>query len=59
VIGGVAGTAIGAAATGTGGGALAGAAIGATAGGLVGAAATPDDGCYVRTRSGRMRRVAC
>jgi osmotically inducible lipoprotein OsmB len=57
VIGGVAGTAIGAAAGRSVGGAVAGGLIGATAGGLIGAATA--EPCYVRTRSGRVRRVAC
>lgn len=58
-IGGVAGTAIGAASGGTVGSAVAGGVIGATAGGLIGAATAPPEPCYVRTSSGRLRRVAC
>jgi uncharacterized protein YcfJ len=57
-IGGVAGTAIGAAAGGSVGSAVAGGLIGATAGGVIGAATTPQT-CYVRTRSGYNKRVAC
>lgn len=59
LIGGAAGTVVGAAAGGTGGSALAGGLIGATAGGLIGAATAPSEPCYVRTRTGRLRRVAC
>ncbi len=51
VIGGVAGRSVG--------GAVAGGVIGAAAGGLLGAATTPPEPCYVRTRSGNLRRVAC
>ena len=59
LIGGAAGTAIGAVSSGTVGGALAGGAIGAVAGGVIGAATAPREPCYVRTRSGALRRVAC
>jgi uncharacterized protein YcfJ len=59
VIGGAAGTAIGAASGGTVGSAVAGGAIGAAAGGVIGAATAPSEPCYVRTRSGRLRRVSC
>ena len=58
VIGGVAGTAIGAVAGRSVGGAVAGGLIGAGAGALIGSA-TAAEPCYVRTRSGRTRRVAC
>jgi len=58
-IGGVAGTVIGAAAGRSVGGAVAGGLIGATAGGLIGAATAPSEPCYVRTRSGRLKRVSC
>jgi hypothetical protein len=41
-------------------GAVAGGMIGAGVGALIGAAtASPDEPCYRRTRSGRVRRVAC
>lgn len=56
VIGGAAGTGIAAA---TGGSLLGGAAIGAVAGGVLGAATAPSEPCYVRTRGGRLQRVAC
>jgi uncharacterized protein YcfJ len=59
VIGGVAGTAIGAATGGTVGSAVAGGLIGGAAGGLIGASTASGEPCYVRTRSGRVRRVAC
>jgi uncharacterized protein YcfJ len=60
LIGGAAGAVIGGVAGGTGGSALAGGAVGAVAGGLIGAATAPRGGpCYVRTASGRLRRVAC
>jgi hypothetical protein len=51
VIGGVAGHSVGAA--------LAGGVIGAAAGGLIGAATAPPEPCYIRTRSGKLRRVSC
>lgn len=51
VIGGVAGNSVGAA--------VAGGVIGAAAGGLIGAATTPPEPCYIRTRSGKLRRVSC
>jgi hypothetical protein len=57
-IGGVTGAAIGGIAGRSAGAAVAGGAIGAVAGGIIGHATTPRD-CYVRTRSGRVRRVAC
>ncbi len=57
VIGGVAGTVIGAAAGRSVGGAVAGGLIGAGAGALIGSATA--EPCYVRTRSGRTRRVSC
>jgi hypothetical protein len=73
VVGGATGAAVGGLAGGTVGSALAGGLIGAAAGGLLGAAATPPpppppppgavpyppEDCYVRTPSGRMRRVPC
>lgn len=61
VIGGATGAVIGGVAGRTGGAALAGGAIGAAAGGLIGAATAPDarGRCYVRTSSGKLRRVAC
>lgn len=55
LIGGGAGAAIGAAATGTGGGALAGGLIGAATGAIVGAATTPER-CYW---SRRYQRTVC
>lgn len=58
-IGGVAGTAIGAATGGTVGSAVAGGLIGGAAGGLIGASTARGEPCYVRTRSGHLRRVAC
>jgi osmotically inducible lipoprotein OsmB len=59
VLGGVTGAVIGGAATGRAGGALAGGVIGAAAGGMLGAATAPREPCYIRTASGRLRRVAC
>jgi hypothetical protein len=72
VVGGATGAAVGGLAGGSLGSALAGGLLGAAAGGLIGAASTPppppppgavpyppDEGCYVRTRSGRMRPVPC
>ena len=57
-IGGVAGGVIGGVATNSVGGALAGGVIGAAAGGII-ADATRPGRCYVRTESGRLRRVRC
>jgi hypothetical protein len=59
LIGGGTGAVIGGVASGTVGGAVAGGVLGAAAGGLIGAATTPAEPCYVRTRSGRLRAVAC
>ena len=59
VIGGATGAVIGGVAGRTGGAALAGGVIGAAAGGLIGAATAPRGPCYVRTSSGKLRRVAC
>lgn len=57
LIGGTGGAIIGGAATGTAGGAVAGGLLGGVAGAMVGnATAEP---CYVRTRSGHLRRVRC
>lgn len=53
------GALIGAASTGTPQGAWAGAAIGGVAGGVIGAIVAPDGKCYVKTRRGYMKRVAC
>jgi osmotically inducible lipoprotein OsmB len=53
------GAVIGGVATRSVGGAVAGGVIGAAAGGLIGAAAAPPEPCYVRTRTGRLRRVEC
>ncbi len=57
LIGGGAGALIGGAATGTAGGAVAGGLLGGVAGAMIGGATA--EPCYVRTRSGRVRRVAC
>ena len=57
LIGGGTGAVIGGVASGTAGGAVAGGLIGAAAGGLIGAATA--EPCYVRTRSGKMKRVSC
>ncbi len=59
VVGGTTGAVIGGVASRTAGGALAGGLIGAAAGGILGAALTPDEPCYIRTRSGRLRPVPC
>jgi hypothetical protein len=58
-VGGTAGAVIGGVASRSVGGAVAGGVIGAAAGGLLGAATAPEEPCYARTRSGRLRRVAC
>ena len=58
VIGGGTGAVVGGIASNSASGALAGGLVGAVAGGIIGAATTPDP-CYVRTRSGRLRRVRC
>ena len=58
LIGGAAGGIIGGVATNSVGGALAGGVIGAAAGGII-ADATRPGRCYVRTESGRLRRVRC
>ena len=58
VVGGAAGALVGGLASNTVGGVVAGGVIGAAAGGLIGAATAPDR-CYVRKRSGQLRRVAC
>jgi multisubunit Na+/H+ antiporter MnhB subunit len=50
---------IGGATRGTVGGALTGGVIGAMAGGLIGAAVTEPRPCWVRTRSGALRRAWC
>jgi hypothetical protein len=59
VIGGATGAVIGGVAGGSGSAALAGGAIGAAAGAVIGAATTPSGPCYVRTSSGKLRRVSC
>jgi hypothetical protein len=59
VIGGATGAVIGGVAGRSGGAALAGGAIGAAAGGIIGAATAPQGPCYVRTSSGKLRRVSC
>ena len=58
LIGGGTGALIGGLASNSVGGALAGGAIGAVTGAVI-ADATRPGYCYVRTRSGRHRRVAC
>lgn len=61
-VGAGAGAVIGAASTGTPQGGWAGAAIGGATGGLLGYLLTPAyvaEPCYVRTRRGKLRRVAC
>jgi hypothetical protein len=58
LIGGAAGGVVGGIATNSAGGALAGGVIGAAAGGII-ADATRPGRCYVRTESGRLRRVRC
>jgi len=57
-IGGAAGGIIGGVASNSVGGALAGGVIGAAAGGII-ADQTRPGRCYVRTASGRLRRVRC
>jgi hypothetical protein len=59
VIGGATGAVIGGVAGGSGSAALAGGAVGAAAGAMIGAATAPQGPCYVRTSSGKLRRVAC
>lgn len=59
LLGGATGAVIGGVAGGSAGAALAGGVIGAAAGGLIGAATTPPEPCYMRTRSGKLRRVSC
>jgi len=59
LIGGATGAVIGGVAGHSAGAALAGGVIGAAAGGLIGAAITPPEPCYIRTRSGKLRRVRC
>ncbi len=59
LIGGTTGAVIGGVAGGSAGAAVAGGVIGAAAGGLIGAATAPAEPCYVRTRSGKLRRVSC
>ena len=58
LIGGGTGAVIGGIASNSVGGALAGGLIGAAAGAII-ADATRPGYCYVRTRSGNLRRVAC
>ena len=53
------GAVVGGLARGTVGGAFAGGVIGAVAGGLIGAAVTEPRRCWVRTRSGELRRGWC
>jgi hypothetical protein len=59
LLGGATGAVIGGVAGGSAGAAVAGGVIGAAAGGLIGAASAPPEPCYVRTRSGHLRRVSC
>jgi osmotically inducible lipoprotein OsmB len=58
IIGGGTGAAIGGITSESAGGALAGGLVGAAAGGIIGAALTSEP-CYIRTRSGKLRRVRC
>lgn len=58
LLGGAAGGVIGGVASNSVGGAVAGGVIGAAAGGII-ADATRPGRCYVRTASGRLRRVRC
>jgi hypothetical protein len=59
LIGAGTGAAVGGLTRGTLGGAATGGVIGAVAGGLIGAALTQPYRCWVRTSSGRLRRVWC
>lgn len=59
VIGGAAGAVIGGVAGSGSGAVVAGAVAGAAAGGIIGAMTVRNGKCYVRTSSGRLRRVAC
>ena len=59
LIGGAAGATIGGLATRSTGGALAGGLIGAVAGGIIADETRPRGRCYVRTSSGKLRRVSC
>lgn len=59
LLGGATGAVVGGLAGGSVGAAVAGGAIGAAAGGIIGHATAPREGCYVRTRSGRLRAVPC
>jgi hypothetical protein len=59
LLGGGTGAIVGGLARGSVGGAFTGGVIGALAGGLIGAAVTPTTPCYVRTRSGGLRRAWC
>jgi len=59
LLGGTTGAIIGGVAGRSAGAAVAGGLVGAAAGGLIGAATTPPEPCYVRTYSGRLRRVPC
>jgi hypothetical protein len=59
LIGGATGAVIGGVAGHSAGAALAGGILGAAAGGIIGAATAPPEPCYIRTRSGKLRRVPC
>jgi outer membrane lipoprotein SlyB len=57
LLGGTAGAVVGGVASNSVGGAVAGGVIGAAAGAIIGNATSKP--CYVRTRSGNLRRVSC
>jgi osmotically inducible lipoprotein OsmB len=59
LIGGTTGAVIGGVTQRSVGGVLVGGLIGAGAGAIIGAALTPPGPCYIRTSSGRLRRVRC
>lgn len=59
LIGAGTGAVVGGLARGTVGGAVTGGVVGAVAGGAIGALITRNNRCYIRTASGRLRRVRC
>lgn len=59
LIGAGTGAVVGGLARGTVGGAVTGGVVGAVAGGAIGALITHNNRCYVRTASGRLRRIRC
>jgi hypothetical protein len=59
LIGGTAGGVIGGVASRSVGGALVGGVIGAAAGGIIADETRPRGRCYVRTETGKLRRVRC